>query len=70
MKAIVTGMNGTVAPALAHALSQAGNSIVSWDRSAHPIDNLEAVRDFIRGEKPELFCHVAMGSPDWAEWAA
>jgi dTDP-4-dehydrorhamnose reductase len=70
MKALLTGMNGTVAPALAQALSQAGYSIVPWDRSVHPIDNPEAVRDFIRSEKPDLFCHVAMGSPDWAEGAA
>ena len=70
MKAFVTGMNGTVAPALAHALVQLGYSVVPWNRSAHPIDNLEAVRDFIHSEKPDVFCHVAMGSPDWAEWAA
>lgn len=70
MKALITGMNGTVAPALARALSQAGYAIVPWDRSAHPVDNPEAVRNFIRGERPDVFCHVAMGSPAWAEWAA
>jgi dTDP-4-dehydrorhamnose reductase len=70
MKALVTGMNGTVAPALAQALAKAGYEIVPWDRAIHPIDNPEAVRNFIRCEKPDLFCQVAMGSPDWAEWAA
>ena len=63
-------MNGTVAPALAQALAKSGYEIVPWNRSAHPIDNPIAVRDFIRTENPALFCHVAMGNPDWAEWAA
>ena len=70
MKALVTGMHGTVAPALAQALAKAGSSVVPWDRSAHPIDNPDAVRFFIECEKPDLFCHLAMGSPDWAEGAA
>ena len=70
MKALVTGMNGTVAPALAQALAKTGHEIVPWDRSRHPVDNPEAVRFFIRCEKPDLFCHAAMGGPDWAEWAA
>ncbi|NCA82477.1 MAG: epimerase [Opitutae bacterium] len=70
MKALVTGMNGTVAPALAQALAAAGNAIIPWDRALHPIDNPEAVRFFIECEKPDLFCHVAMGSPEWTEWTA
>ena len=70
MKALVTGMNGTVAPVLAQALAKTGYEIVPWDRALHPVDNPEAVRDFIRGEKPDVFCHAAMGSPEWAEWAA
>jgi dTDP-4-dehydrorhamnose reductase len=70
MKALVTGINGTVAPALAHALTGQGWSIVPWDRTCHPIDHPDAVRFFIECEKPDWFCHLAMGSPDWAEWAA
>lgn len=70
MKAFVTGMNGTVAPVLAQALAKSGYSIVPWDRTIHPVDNSEAVRFFIACEKPDLFCHVAMGSPEWTEWAA
>lgn len=70
MKALVTGLHGTVAPALAQALAQAGYEIVPWDRSRYPIDNPEAVRFFIECEKPDLFCHMAMGSPEWTEWAA
>lgn len=70
MKALVSGMNGTVAPHLARALAGAGFSIVPWNRALHPVDHPDAVRFFIECEKPDLFCHLAMGSPDWAEWAA
>ena len=70
MKALVTGMRGTVAPVFAQALRAEGVSVVPWDRDLHPIDNPEAVRFFIRAERPDLFCHLALGSPDWAEWAA
>lgn len=70
MKALVTGMNGTVAPALAKALAKVGHSIVPWDRSRHPVDHPDAVRFFIECERPDIFCHLAMGSPDWTEWAA
>lgn len=63
-------MRGTVAPVLAHALSHSGCAIVPWDRAVHPVDHPEAVRFFIRGEQPALFCHLAVGPPAWAEWAA
>lgn len=70
MKALITGMNGTVAPVLAQRLSKAGYSAVPWNRDLHPIDNREAVECFIASESPDLLCHLAMGSPDWAEWMA
>ena len=70
MKALVTGMNGTVAPALAQALAGSGYEIVPWDRSIHPVDHPEAVRFFVACDKPDLFCHAAMGSPEWSGWSA
>lgn len=63
-------MRGTVAPVLAQALAKAGHAIVPWDRARHPVDSPDAVRFFIECERPDLFCHLAMGSPDWAGWAA
>ena len=70
MYAIVTGMNGTVAPELARALEANGYVVVPWVRAEVPIDDPAAVREFIGNVKPDWFCHVALGSPDWAEWAA
>ncbi len=70
MKFLITGMHGTVAPVLARTLADRGGLIVPWDRAAHPVTPCDAVRFFIECEKPDVFCHLAMGSPDWAEDAA
>lgn len=70
MKAIVTGMNGTVAPVLARALAEAGHVVVPWNRGQVPIDNGQAIRDFIHNTHPDWFFHIATGSPDWAEAVA
>jgi dTDP-4-dehydrorhamnose reductase len=70
MKAIVTGMNGTVAPVLARTLIDAGHTVIAWDRSRVPTDNRDAARDFVHGEHPDWFFHVATGSPVWAESVA
>lgn len=70
MKALITGLNGTVAPALAQHLSAGGHSIIPWDRSAVAIDNPDAISNFIRQTRPGWFFHIATGSPTWAELAA
>lgn len=70
MKAIITGMNGTVAPVLARHLIQAGHQVVPWNRSVVPIEDPAAIRGFIERERPDGFFHVATGSPCWAEWVA
>lgn len=70
MRALLTGMNGTVAPALAQHLSNHGHLIIRWDRSRVPIDNPDGIRAFIREARPDWFFHVATGSPGWAEWVA
>lgn len=70
MKVLLTGMNGTVAPAIARRLQSAGHAVVRWDRSVVPIDDPAAIHAFIAGERPDWFLHVATGSPDWAEAVA
>lgn len=70
MKAIVTGLNGTVAPAVAANLRAAGYTIIPWDRAVLPIDDSDAARAFLQRETPDCFFHIATGSPDWVELAA
>jgi len=67
MKALLTGMNGTVAPALAGLLEKKGHQVTAWNRDAVPTDDLEAGERFILSERPDWFCQIATGSPDWIE---
>jgi dTDP-4-dehydrorhamnose reductase len=70
VKHLVTGMNGTVAPALAKHLVSQGADVVSWDRAVDPPTDEPAVRAFIARHRPDWVCHVATGAPEWAEWIA
>ncbi len=70
MKAILTGMNGTVAPAVSRWLTDHGHTAIRWDRTVVPIDNEPAMQEFIMGHRPDAFLHIATGSPDWAESVA
>lgn len=67
MKALVTGMHGTVAPVLAAEIQNHGHQVIGWDRQHVPTDNLDAIRQFVREQQLDWLCHVATGSPDWAE---
>lgn len=70
MHAVVTGMNGTVAPALAGVLRARGWRVTAWDRASDPVDDQPRVNAFLDRHRPDWVCHVATGSPDWAEWVA
>ena len=70
MKTLVTGLNGTVAPVLARALRAAGHDVAAWDRARVSIEDSTAIRGFIARERPDAFCHLAAGSPAWAEESA
>ena len=67
MKVLVTGMNGTVAPALAQALRAAGHEVIGWNRALIPPEEPVAVRGFIEEQQPDALCHLGMGSARWAE---
>ncbi len=67
MRALVTGMNGTVAPALARRLRAGGHEVVAWDRAAVPPDDAQAVRGFVARTAPDWVLHVATGPAEWAE---
>ena len=66
-KVLLTGMNGTVAPAIAEELRRRECEVVAWDRGAVSPDDREAVAQFIREVKSSALVHCAMGSPRWAE---
>ena len=70
MRYLVTGMNGTVAPALARHLRTRGDDVVAWDRNTDPPESEAATRGFIERHRPDWVCHVATGAPAWAEWIA
>jgi len=65
MRALVTGMNGTVAPVVAERLRREGFEVVAWDRAEVPPDDAGAVRDFVARTRPDWLVHAATGSPDW-----
>ncbi len=70
MKAIITGMNGTVAPEVAKYFVAMGVDMVTWDRTKIDIHNEKLIEDFLKNEKPEWFLHIATGPVDWAERVA
>ncbi len=65
-KALLTGLNGTVAPVLAKRLRAEGVNVVGWDRDVIPVDDEKQGEAFIDGEAPDLIVHLAMGAPAWA----
>jgi dTDP-4-dehydrorhamnose reductase len=69
-KAIVSGLSGTVAPALASHLAARGHVISAWDRTKLPTDDIAAAAEFFEATKPDWFFHLATGSPAWAESVA
>ncbi|BBM86413.1 sugar nucleotide-binding protein [Candidatus Uabimicrobium amorphum] len=70
MKAIVTGLNGTLAPVLAACLQQHNFEIIPWDRSQISPDNRQQCLAYLQEQRPDWICHLAMGSEDWAQLLA
>ena len=63
---LITGLNGTVGPALRDALVAAGHPCVGWDRSAVSPDDGAAVRAHLDALDPGGVCHLAFGAEAWA----
>lgn len=70
MRVLITGMNGTVAPALARRLEAGGSEIARWDRATMPNSSEGEVREALARSRPDWVCHVATGPSEWAEWIA
>jgi len=63
--AMLTGMNGTVAPALARLLNERGHTVIAWNRREVPVEKPEHHESFILSHRPDWFFKIATGSPDW-----
>ena len=70
MKAIITGMNGTVAPYIYNELKRRDIEVYIWDRRKNSIDSEEAVFEYISSLQPDLFFHIATGPVEWVEYIA
>lgn len=67
MRVLLTGMNGTVAPAIAATLAHRGVEIAAWNRRDVPVDQPDTMRRFLAGIRPSQVVHAALGPPEWAQ---
>ena len=70
MKAVITGMNGAVAPNVAAFFSKQGVEVVTFDRTKIDIHNDASISAFLKQENPDFFLHLATGPAEWAESSA
>jgi dTDP-4-dehydrorhamnose reductase len=62
MKALITGLHGTVGSALAAHLTGQGHQVVGWDRNSVPIDDYHKMESFARAQRPDVLFHLAIAS--------
>jgi dTDP-4-dehydrorhamnose reductase len=62
MKALITGANGTLGKVLSKYLQAQKVDVVAWDRQVTPIDNYQAMEDFVRSIQPDMLFHLATSS--------
>lgn len=70
MKALITGMNGTVAPVVANYYKAMGYDVVAYDRSILSIHNYDEVYEFIKKTQPKVLLHLALGPITWSQMLA
>lgn len=64
-RALVTGLNGRLAPHLKQALLNQGFEVVAFDRQIVDINNEAQQRAFIEAQKIDCIFHLATGSEHW-----
>jgi dTDP-4-dehydrorhamnose reductase len=64
--ALITGLNGTVAPVLAAAWRSRGGMVTGWDRGCWLPDDPGAVDVALDAVQPAAVFHLAMGAEAWA----
>lgn len=67
MRAIITGMTGTLAPYVHEYFSTHGYELIVWHKNEVPIDDAVAIKKFIKDSKPDIFLHIATGPTEWIE---
>lgn len=67
MKAIITGMKGTLAPYIYDYFNEQNVDLLIWERQHIPIDNAEAIYEFIETSNADYFLHIATGPVEWLE---
>lgn len=70
MKALFTGMNGTVAPAVATFFKDKGYEIVVYYRDKISTDNALEIESFVKEQQIDILLHFAMGSYEWTTMLA
>lgn len=70
MKALFTGMNGTVAPVVAAYFKEKGHEMIIYDRDKVSTTHFDQVESFIRQEDIDVLLHFAMGSYEWTSMLA
>ncbi|PIG99005.1 sugar nucleotide-binding protein [Deinococcus sp. UR1] len=63
---LVTGLTGTLAPHVAHALQAQGHTVTGWDRHTTPADDSPAAHAHLHTLNPQGILHLALGSETWA----
>ena len=62
MKALITGMNGTLGTVLRQVLEAHNIEAIGWDRTQTPIDHYQTMEDFVRRIQPDFLFHLATSS--------
>jgi len=66
MRALFTGLNGTVSPVAAEFFKTKGYEIISYNRSQTSVTDYEEIKIFISFSKVDMILHFAMGTPEWS----
>lgn len=64
--ALITGMNGTLAPVVAREFERKGYQVKAWNRDQVPPDQVDQVEHFVLQNPPQVIAHLAMGPENWA----
>ena len=70
MRVLVTGLHGTLAPALVALLRAQGHEVLGWDRADRSPEDERSGRAWLDRVRPDAIAHLAIGSVHWAGWMA